>query len=151
VVVNSLSKARKMRSIYNAPADSANRFMRQRKAKPKRGAMSRVVPAIAGLLVTTAVITACVQGTVGWAAGLDLILHWPESSSSSEQLMAETQAGTILFTSPNVDTCRQQSFDNSTGTQRDNGVVDCKTAIYQVKANQMAVRMNAVSGGFRSK
>jgi hypothetical protein len=110
-----------------------------------------VVPAVVGLLVTAGVIMACVQGSVGWAGGLDLILHWREGSGSSEQLDAESQAGTILFTSPNVDTCRQQSFDNSTGTQRDNGVVDCKTAIYRVKANQMAVRMNAVSGGFRSK
>jgi hypothetical protein len=140
-----------MRPTYNAPVNSAGRSLRQGKARPKRGAKSHVIPAIAGLLVTTGVIMACVQGTVGWAAGLDLIVHWPGGSRSSEPLVAESQAGTILFTSPNVDTCRQQSFDNSTGTQRDNGVVDCKTAIFRVKANQMAERMNAVSGGFRPK
>jgi hypothetical protein len=57
----------------------------------------------------------------------------------------------IYFSSPNQDTCREQLFDNKSGRQRDNGVVDCRDALALGKHNQAADRMNAITDSFRPR
>jgi hypothetical protein len=136
-----------MRRTYKATFDPASKFRGRPKIARSRRRISGAVVTMMSLLM----VAACVAASFGWVPGFDLFLQGFRAPSHPEQLIREAQGGSILFTSPNVDTCREQLFDNSTGRQRDNGVVDCKSAIYKVKQNEMAARMNAIGDGFRQK
>jgi hypothetical protein len=110
-----------------------------------------VLLATSGLFATTALVTTWLAGLPAWFPGFDFVYRGLGPSNVQPGMVSESQAGLILFTSPNQDTCRQQLFDNATGRQRDDGIVDCKGAIYKVKQNQIAARMNAIGDGFRQK
>lgn len=79
---------------------------------------------------------------------------WPDdlmSSPLNAQAMAEARSGLMFLSTPNHDTCRELSFDNSTGAQRDDGVVDCKIAVLKVRQNDAVARLNAIGSAFRSR
>jgi hypothetical protein len=147
IAVNCSLEVCKMRRSYKATFDPASKFRPRPRIARTRRRISSVVVTATSLLV----VVGCAAATFGWVPGFDLFLQGFRSPSYREQMKREVQAGSILFTSPNVDTCREQLFDNSTGRQRDNGIVDCKSAIYRVKQNEMAARMNAITDGFRQK
>jgi hypothetical protein len=83
--------------------------------------------------------------THGW---LDGLLGTPPLDVP--QALAEVHSGVILLSTPNQDACRQRVFNNTTGRQQDDGVVDCKTAMSKVRQDDRVARMNAIGGAFRS-
>lgn len=137
-----------MRPIYSMAPRSVRQFKRRRKAS-RSGGRTFVLLATSGLFATAILVTTWLTGAPAWFPGFDVVYRG--SSHVQPGTVSESQAGLILFTSPNQDTCRQQFFDNTSGRQRDDGIVDCKSAIYKVKQNQIAARLNALGDGFRQK
>jgi hypothetical protein len=101
--------------------------------------------------MAAAVAAAYLTGTPGWLVDHEALSRSFGGSSSSLQASPAARTGLIFFTSPNRDTCREYLFDNSSGRQRDNGVVDCRDAIAQGQHNQAADRMNAITDAFRAR
>jgi hypothetical protein len=139
-----------MRPIYNVAPRSVRQFKRRRKASWS-GVRTFALLATSGLFATAVLVTTWLTGGAAWFPGFDLVYRGLGPSHVQPGTVSESQAGLILFTSPNQDTCRQQFFDNTSGRQRDDGIVDCKSAIYKVKQNQIAARLNALGDGFRQK
>ncbi len=132
-----------MRPIYRSPAKVPARLNRPLRSKRRRG--SRAMLGAMAFFGSGGFAAVCLAGSTGYLPDLGFLLD--HSRNLPNHISATT--GMILFTSPNVDTCREQLFDNTTGRQRDNGVVDCKNAIYEVKQSQVTMRMNAIGDTFR--
>jgi len=79
--------------------------------------------------------------------------HSPFSPATGQggPSLAAARTGSIFITSMNQDTCRQRSFDNMSGRQRDFGTVDCRDAILATRQSPVADRLNAITDAFRQK
>jgi hypothetical protein len=140
-----------MRPIYNLSSNAPTRFKRPQIARRNTKRKPQSLTTTMGFFATAGLVTACMLGALGWGPDFDFSGRRLEASNAAKRAATESQAGLILFTSPNVDSCRQQVFDNSTGRQHDDGVVDCKFALYRVKQSQIVSRLNAIGDGFRQK
>ena len=123
------------------PAAAQFRFPRKLRRR-RRGSSLPIVTTCLFMLAGPAV--AFMLWTHGW---LDGLLGTPPLDVP--QALAEVHSGVILLSMPNQDACRQRVFNNTTGQQQDDGVVDCKAAMSKVKQDDRLARMNAIGGGFR--
>jgi hypothetical protein len=96
--------------------------------------------------MTLSLVVAGLAGLPSW-----LIESGPSRSPPSSVAATAARTGAIFFTSMNIDTCHEYLFDNVSGERRDNGVVNCAVAITDVDHSPSMLRLNAITGSFRSK
>jgi hypothetical protein len=64
----------------------------------------------------------------------------------------ELKTGSLLFVPPHGDQCRRRVIDNATWLIADEGLVDCKSALAEIKARigpQGSARLDVIRSGFR--
>jgi hypothetical protein len=79
----------------------------------------------------------------------------PPTGPTAEQIAASLQNGSILILAPDGYPCRQKLIDNATWIIRDNGVVDCETAVSKITSTQRqkwsAERVEAIRSGLTGR
>src|SRR5437660_583008 len=118
----------------------------------------------AGLSWQTRELRLALLAGTGFAVSLALVAYFAVSTtqSSSGQSTRPTAVhpgssqdlttGPILFMPVNGNTCRQRLIDNATGQIRDNGTVDCETALAQSSGKRLSgTRVEIIRDGFFKK
>jgi hypothetical protein len=105
-----------------------------------------------GILVAVGVTTLCIAIVCFADIPSWLVEKGPILLQSAPVLReARAATGAIFFTTMNNDNCHEYLFDNTNGRRRDNGLVDCATAITQLRRNDNTARLNAINESFKSK
>jgi hypothetical protein len=126
------------------------RFKRPQRAR-RTARQTSFATLAAGFSAAAALVAICSLGLLGWFPIFGIGSQTSQPAGGPADLNAEARSGFIFFTSLNQDTCREHTFNNTSGAQHDNGIVDCRIAIFNAKKSQSADRLNAIGDGFRSK
>lgn len=103
-------------------------MLRSRLARKREDRLGRLIAfGVAAIVLALSAIA----GTVARTRATE-----PTAFEIAEQQAAALRTGAILIVAPNGHPCQRKSIDNETWMIRDEGAVDCDSAILQITSSQ---------------